>query len=519
VLQKQSTIGTQTNSYAYQYDNAGRLISEQFGAESKTYTYDAFGNRATMTVSGAENYTTAYAYDLNNQLKTETKQIGDISEIWSYQYDNNGNQVSKLKSIIAPQSGEESISLSESGSDYMLYEYDGLNRLKKYTDSTTVATYTYDDQNLRQTKTVNGITTSHIWDGANMVMETAGTDTKKYYRTATGIGYANINGTTQYFHKDGHGDVTTLTDSIGTITKTYTYDAFGTELNTDPTDSNPFRYCGEYFDQETGQIYLRNRYYNSSIGRFITEDPIRDGVNWYAYCGNNPIMFTDPTGGYYILKNADGTYTLKPDTYFNIMIRNVSIIAVSETLTAKAEYKAGRIAGNSLAQDDAFSEGSIEQIRSQFPYFEIFYKLKDAYDGMENIVSNINDKNTDEIAFGLLKYAGISTTSSDYKELDNTIQYTYAFIESLNYFSEGLFIPIFRGETLHSIDYTLSQSKNPQKIINKYYEKTISYFISVGYTRQEAEVEANMIKSELNQYNERREYVFAVYAEYMNLCQ
>ncbi len=56
------------------------------------------------------------------------------------------------------------------------------------------------------------------------------------------------------------------------------------------------RYCGEYTDTESGLIYLRNRYYDPSIGRFITEDPIRDGSNWYIYCDNNPVMYVDPSG-------------------------------------------------------------------------------------------------------------------------------------------------------------------------------------------------------------------------------
>ena len=61
-------------------------------------------------------------------------------------------------------------------------------------------------------------------------------------------------------------------------------------------DSNPFRYCGEYADRETGLLYLRNRYYDPSTGRFISEDPIRDGTNWYAYANNNPVMYIDPWG-------------------------------------------------------------------------------------------------------------------------------------------------------------------------------------------------------------------------------
>lgn len=62
------------------------------------------------------------------------------------------------------------------------------------------------------------------------------------------------------------------------------------------TDTNPFRYCGEYYDAETGLIYLRARYYDTDIGRFISEDPIRDGLNWYVYCGNNPVNRIDPNG-------------------------------------------------------------------------------------------------------------------------------------------------------------------------------------------------------------------------------
>ena len=79
-------------------------------------------------------------------------------------------------------------------------------------------------------------------------------------------------------------------------TRAYDYDAFGVEKNPDPQDENPFRYCGEYFDVETGTYYLRARYYNTEIGRFITEDPIRNGTNWYAYCSSNPIIYVDPSG-------------------------------------------------------------------------------------------------------------------------------------------------------------------------------------------------------------------------------
>ena len=93
-----------------------------------------------------------------------------------------------------------------------------------------------------------------------------------------------------------------LTDSTGAITKSYKYDAFGVEQNIDDADDNAFRYCGEYFDAETGTIYLRARYYSPSTGRFISRDSFAGSnndplsLNLYTYFHNNHISGTDSTG-------------------------------------------------------------------------------------------------------------------------------------------------------------------------------------------------------------------------------
>ena len=108
-----------------------------------------------------------------------------------------------------------------------------------------------------------------------------------------------------YYTQNAHGDVVNLTDETGAVTKSYTYDAFGVEQNIDDADTNAFRYCGEYYDAETGTIYLRARYYDPSTERFISrdsyagknEDPL--SLNLYTYCANNPIVNTDPTGHFW----------------------------------------------------------------------------------------------------------------------------------------------------------------------------------------------------------------------------
>ena len=108
------------------------------------------------------------------------------------------------------------------------------------------------------------------------------------------IARKNQNGDIGKFIKNEHGDVTNV---IGeTASNTYKYEPWGTITAKTGTLDNPIRYSGEYYDDESGLIYLRNRYYDPSLRRFISVDPAKDGLNWYAYCGNNPVNYWDPTG-------------------------------------------------------------------------------------------------------------------------------------------------------------------------------------------------------------------------------
>ncbi len=154
------------------------------------------------------------------------------------------------------------------------------------------ASYSYDPMGRRKSKTVNGVTTSHIWDKDNIVYETKGDGSKlaSYYR---GIHLAAIdNGAIDYYLYDNHGDITGMKNEGSSII----YDAFGNQTSDTTGGYNPFRYNSQYTDAESGLIYLRARYYDPSIGRFMAEDPVKDGLNWYAYCAGNPVMKVDPSG-------------------------------------------------------------------------------------------------------------------------------------------------------------------------------------------------------------------------------
>ena len=194
--------------------------------------------------------------------------------------------------------------------------------------------YTYNGQGLRSGKTVNGTTQKHIWDGQNIVLELRGSTVVSKYIRGINLIYSQLEGNTEkvYYLYNGHGDVVQLTNGSEAVTKSYAYDAFGNEKNPDANDVNVFRYSGEYFDKETGTIYLRARYYDKTIGRFLAEDTTRArlmniyesygyyqgvqlnggvyvdwtkrryivndplSINLYTHCQNNPLRYTDPDG-------------------------------------------------------------------------------------------------------------------------------------------------------------------------------------------------------------------------------
>ena len=128
--------------------------------------------------------------------------------------------------------------------------------------------YQYNAEGIRTSKSINNQKTEFLLDGVNVIGEVSnGSGVTTYLRGVTGlISQKKPDNTKLYYMTNGHGDVTALVNSAGAITKSYTYDAFGVEQNIDPADTNPFRYCGEYFDKETNSIYLRARYYNPGIG-------------------------------------------------------------------------------------------------------------------------------------------------------------------------------------------------------------------------------------------------------------
>ena len=288
----------------YDYDEFSRIIDEDYGNEEIDYYYDAAGNRTMKKICDDNGDTEVnYTYDLNNRLLEESTDYyaKNETDVTKYVYDNNGNQIKKIGYTTKGVNGSPSqdlVSENELNNTYEMYKYNEFNEMTSFeSNKEAVWYYAYLPNGLRYRKHKNNYNNSDwfVWDrNGNIIAEMNNNKeyTNKYVRGNKLIS-KNDN---EYYSYDGHGSVVNISDESGKSIKSYDYDAFGVELNKDANDTNLFRYCGEQYDNETDSIYLRARYYSPSLGRFTTEDPAKDGDNWYSYCAGNPVSFWDPSG-------------------------------------------------------------------------------------------------------------------------------------------------------------------------------------------------------------------------------
>lgn len=198
------------------------------------------------------------------------------------------------------------------------YTWQHGRQLASMSNGSTTWNFTYNSDGLR-TKRTNGTKTySYVYNGDKLSQMTVGSDVLNFAYDAAGTPLTlDHNGTVYYYVTNIQGDVIGILDSAQIMVVQYHYDAWGNLLSTTGTKSttlgtlNPLRYRGYLFDTETNLYYLSTRYYNPTLGRFLNADAFAStgqgilGNNMFAYCGNQPVAYSDHSGEAPRINNAD----------------------------------------------------------------------------------------------------------------------------------------------------------------------------------------------------------------------
>lgn len=197
-------------------------------------------------------------------------------------YDDNGNLITKTV-----------------GANVTNYSWNFNDMLMQLTTGGNTYVYRYDGLGNRVARIENGAETRYV--GGLAETDAAGNITSYYVYGLGLISKIIPSNQSYYYHYDGIGSTIAMTDSSGNVVNTYTYDAFGKVLNQQETIPNPFKYVGEFgvMDEGSGLFYMRARYYDPEVGRFINKDPIGfagGDINLYTYVGGNPVNWVDPEG-------------------------------------------------------------------------------------------------------------------------------------------------------------------------------------------------------------------------------
>ncbi len=281
-----------TRTIAYQYDTLKRLTREQVtdstrGHRTSVWTYDAVGNRLTQARTKAGiTRTTTYAYDSNDRLQRE--QVSDGTST-AHQYDANGSLIGKTE-----PAGQST------------YSYDGASRLVDAITPTAALSYRYDANGIRQSQTVNGLATRFVVDPvatyAQVIEERPDASAPVLHLVGDDRIARSQGAQTTWLHGDGLGSTRLLTAADGAAGDRYWFEAFGeTEVHTG-SSANAFLFAGEQMDPNLGFYYLRARYLDSGVGRFISADswpgtqcdPL--SLHDYIYAHDNPTTYVDPSG-------------------------------------------------------------------------------------------------------------------------------------------------------------------------------------------------------------------------------
>ena len=411
----------------YGYDDNGNIASATLNGKWTGYTYDALGqliqvNDHSDTRSGENGTTWKYTYDLGgNILKKERFAYADTTtplETVTYEY-GDANWRDKLTAVNGNAIAYDAIGNPLSDGTWT-YTWQNGRQLQKMQKSGVTAEFVYNADGLRVQKTVNGVVTKYTLHGKNVVHMTSGTDELHFFYDAQNRPAVVVyNGTAYAYVKSLQGDIVAILDENGNTVVSYGYDAWGAplwctgELAETLGKVQPFRYRGYVFDEETGLYYLRSRYYNSELGRFLNADTIYY-CNLFCYCKNSPTRRFDANG-----KEDEDVYLNVYAATFDVAfrIRPLSVghvdIQIGDTIYAFGRYgeRWGILGMKGMGILKVGDAASMMQAQSESNNKKVIRaKLSMSHEQVNQLKENLND---------------IIKNNSKYESTDILPQYDY----------------------------------------------------------------------------------------------
>ena len=319
------------NTYGYDAGNRISTVMETAGTGSPEiagmYRYDGFGK---LTIARTAAGTGRYTYDATGNITQITNTKDGTTETVTLEYDTSSGWKDRLMKMNGSSlqyygSSPGLPSVYQNGRTYNLTWNGTCSELTRAVVGGTTVDFSYFFGGLRKTKTSGGVTKNYYYDGDRLIAEKWSTGAYLLYHydetgspyaitySATGGGYAKY-----YLIKNLQGDVLQIRNVNNTVVANYEYDAWGKVVSIKYANGNdinvsnhigvinPIRYRGYYYDSETGFYYLKSRYYDPAICRFISaDDPsylgageTTQGLNLFAYCLNDPVNRIDADGNW-----------------------------------------------------------------------------------------------------------------------------------------------------------------------------------------------------------------------------
>lgn len=303
----------------YSYDKIGNVTKVETNEGIYEYNYDHLV-RLEREYNPINHTTTMYTYIAPGNMSSKKVYVGNVplngsgTLVENYDFIYNPLWPDRLEKVLI---GGQTHTIDYQG-NYAgnPSQYDGLPLTWEGKDLVEIRNnrYRYNSDGIRISKSTDISSVEYTLNGTNIVAEKQGSKTTVYHynqqEMLVGFEYEKKN----YFYvRDLLGLITEIIDENGQKVVSYRYDAWGNIVNKvtyreDVEKANNFVYKGYYLDRETGWYYLKSRYYNPKYHRFINADSIDylepdniTGTNLFAYCGNNPVMYSDPSGNFPIL--------------------------------------------------------------------------------------------------------------------------------------------------------------------------------------------------------------------------